>query len=191
VTAVEEALRREVERLPDGVRQHIERVLVEALGLATRHGVDSSKVRLAVLGHDLMRVTPRQELLRLAGEMGIEPNEAERSEPVLLHGRIAATLLRERFGVDDAEVLDAVRYHTTGRAAMSDVEKVVYLADKTEPEELAHYREWQEVRDLARDDLDAAMLRALDLYLERARREGWTAHPDAVSARRYFTKLNA
>jgi predicted HD superfamily hydrolase involved in NAD metabolism len=188
VTPDEEALRREIERLPDGVRQHVGRVLIEATYLATRHGVDSSKVRLAVLGHDLLRTTPREELLRLAGEMGIEPNEAERSEPLLLHGAVAAGMLARRFGVDDAEVLDAVRYHTTGRAGMSDVEKVVYLADKTEPEELAHYREWQEVRDLARDDLDAAMLRALDLYLERARREGWTAHPDAVSARQYLAK---
>ncbi len=185
---VEEALRRELERLPEEVRAHVERVLGEALRLAARRGVDASKVRPAVLGHDLLRVTPREELLRLAGETGHEPNEAERAEPLLLHGRIAAALLRERFGIDDADVLNAVRYHTTGRAGMSEVEKVVFLADKTEPDELAHYPEWREVHDLAQDDLDAAMLRALELYLERARREGWTVHPDVVSAREYFRK---
>jgi len=183
---VEEALRRELERLPEEVRAHTERVLDEALRLAARHGVDASKVGPAVLGHDLMRVTPREDLLRLAGEMGHEPNEAERAEPLLLHGRVAAALLRERFGIDDAEVLDAVRYHTTGRAGMSDVEKIVFLADKTEPDELAHYPEWREVQALVQDDLDAAMLRALELYLERARREGWTLHPDVVAAREYF-----
>jgi predicted HD superfamily hydrolase involved in NAD metabolism len=183
---VEEALRRELERLPEEVRAHTERVLDEALRLAARHGVDASKVGLAVLGHDLMRVTPREELLRMAGEMGHEPNEAERAEPLLLHGRVAAALLRERSGVDDTEVLDAVRYHTTGRAGMSDVEKVVFLADKTEPDELSHYPQWREVHDLAQDDLDAAMLRALELYLERAHREGWTVHPDVVAAREYF-----
>jgi predicted HD superfamily hydrolase involved in NAD metabolism len=184
---VEEALRRELERLPEEVRAHTERVLDEALRLAARHGGRLRRqVRLAVLGHDLMRVTPREELLRLAGEMGHEPNEAERAEPLLLHGRVAAALLRERFGVDDTEVLNAVRYHTTGRAGMSDVEKVVFLADKTEPDELTHYPEWREVHDLAQDDLDAAMLRALELYLERARREGWTVHPDVVAAREYY-----
>ena len=186
--AIEEALRREVERLPDGVREHVERVLVEALRLAARHGVEGSTVRLAVLGHDLLRVTPREELLRLAGEMGIEPNEAERSEPVLLHGAVTAGMLSERFGIDDVDVLNAVRYHTTGRAGMSDLEKVVFLADKTEPDEIAHYPEWREVRDLAQKDLDAAMLRALELYLERARREGWTLHPDVVAARQYLRK---
>ena len=183
---VEEALRRELERLPEEVRAHVERVLDQALRLAARHGVDASKVGPAVLGHDLLRVTPREELLRMAGETGIEPNEAERAEPLLLHGRVAAALVHERFGIDDTEVLDAVRYHTTGRAGMSDVEKVVFLADKTEPDELAHYPEWREVHDLAQDDLDAAMLRALELYLERARREGWTVHPDVAGAREYF-----
>ena len=186
---VEEALRRELERLPDPLRAHVERVLDEALRLAARHGGRLRRqVRLAVLGHDLMRVTPREDLLRLAGEMGIEPNEAERAEPLLLHGRVAAALLRERFGVDDAEVLDAVRYHTTGRAGMSDVEKVVFLADKTEPDELAHYPQWREVHALAQDGLDAAMLRALELYLEGANREGWTVHPDVLAARASFQK---
>lgn len=189
--SVEEALRRELERLPEEVRAHTERVLDEALRLAARHGVDVSKVRLAALGHDLLRVTPREDLLRLAGEAGIEPNEAERAEPLLLHGPVAAWLLRERFGVVDAEVLDAVRYHTTGRAGTSDLEKVVFLADKTEPDELAHYPQWRDVHELAQDDLNAAMLRALELYLERARREGWTVHPDVLAARQYFVNPTA
>jgi predicted HD superfamily hydrolase involved in NAD metabolism len=188
VPDVEEALRREVERLPEPLRSHVERVLAEAEGLAARHNIDASRVRLAALGHDLMRLTPREELLRLAREGGIEPNEAERAEPLLLHGALAARMLSERFGIDNAEVLDAVRYHTTGRAGMSDVEKVVFLADKTEPDELAHYPEWREVRDLALNDLDAAMLRALELYLERAHREGWTVHPNVLAARDYFRK---
>ncbi len=185
---VEAELRREVERLPEGLRAHVERVLEEALRLASRHGLDASKVRPAALGHDLLRVTPREELVRLATEKGIEPNEAERSEPVLLHGALAARMLSERFGIEDADVLNAVRYHTTGRAGMSDVEKVVFLADKTEEEELAYYPEWREVRELAEEDLDAAMLRALELYLEQARRMGWTLHPDVVAARDAFAQ---
>jgi predicted HD superfamily hydrolase involved in NAD metabolism len=183
---VEEALRREVERLPEPLRSHVKRVEDEGEGLARRHGVDEARVQLAALGHDLLRVTPREELLRLARDEGIEPNEAERAEPLLLHGAMAARLLSERFGIDDAAVLDAVRYHTTGRAGMSDVEKIVFLADKTEPDELARYPEWREVRTLAQDDLDAAMVRALGLLLEHARREGWTVHPDVLAARKHF-----
>ncbi len=185
---VEEALRRDLERLPEGVRSHVLRVLDEALSLAALHDVDASKVRLAVLGHDLLRVTSRDELLRMARAMGIEPNEAERSEPILLHGPVGAGILRDRFGIDDPDVLNAVRYHTTGRAGMSGVEKIVFLADKIEPEELSYHPEYREVRDLAQTDLDVAMLRALNLYLGQARREGWTLHPDVVAARAYYER---
>lgn len=183
MSTLEEALREDLRRLPEGLQNHIERAVDEADRLATLHGVDAAKVRTAVLGHDLVRALPPDELLSLAEKIGLEPNEAERAAPVLLHGAIAARLLAERFGVDDPEVLSAVRYHTTGRAGMSAVEKAVFLADKTEPEELAYYPEWREVHELAQRDLDAAMLKALELYLERARREGWTLHPDVLAAR--------
>jgi predicted HD superfamily hydrolase involved in NAD metabolism len=184
---VEEALRREVERLPEPLRSHVKRVEDVGERLARRHGGRLRRqVRLAALGHDLLRLAPREELLRLARDAGVEPNEAERAEPLLLHGAMAARMLSERFGIDDAAVLDAVRYHTTGRAGMSDLEKVVFLADKTEPDELAHCPEYREVWALAQADLDAAMARALGLYLERARREGWTVHPDVLAARKHF-----
>ena len=183
MATLEEALREDLRRLPEGLRRHVERAADEADRLAALHGVDAAKVRTAVLGHDLVRALPPDELLSLAEKIGLEPNDAERAAPVLLHGAIAARLLAERFAVDDPEVLAAVRYHTTGRAGMSAVEKAVFLADKTEPEELAYYPEWREVHDLAQRDLDAAMLKALDLYLERARREAWTVHPDVTAAR--------
>jgi predicted HD superfamily hydrolase involved in NAD metabolism len=182
VSTLEEALRDDLRRLPEGLRLHIERAASEADRLAALHGVDAAKVRTAVLGHDLVRAFPPDELLSVAEKIGLKPNEAERAAPVLLHGPVAARLLSERFAVDDPEVLAAVRHHTTGRAGMSAVEKVVFLADKTEPDELAYYPEWREVHELAQRDLDAAMLKALELYLERARREAWTVHPDVTAA---------
>jgi predicted HD superfamily hydrolase involved in NAD metabolism len=183
VSTLEEAIRDDLRRLPEGLRLHVERAADEAERLAALHGVDAAKVRVAVLGHDLVRALPPDDLLSLAEKIGLSPNDAERASPVLLHGAIAARLLAERFAVDDPDVLAAVRCHTTGRAGMTAVEKVVFLADKTEPDELAHYPEWREVQELAQRDLNAAMLKALDLYLERARREGWTLHPDVLAAR--------
>ncbi len=181
-----EQLRGEIERLPEGLRAHVLRVLDAALALAARYGIDTAKVRLAVLGHDLLRTVPPEDLLRLAVEKGLEPNEAERHQPLLLHGPVTAAVMRERFGIEDPDVLNAVRYHTTGRAAMSDLEKVLFLADKTEPEELVYYPQWSEVRDLAQTDLDAAMARGLDLYLAQAHREGWMLHPDVLAAHAYY-----
>ncbi len=182
----EEALRDYNNGLPDGLRRHVERMVDEALRLAAIHGVDEGRVRLAALGHDIVRAEPPQELLRLAEELGLNPSDVERAEPVLLHGAVAARLLPERFGVDDPEILDAVRYHTTARAGMSMMEKVVYIADKTEPGGLKWFPEWSEVRDLADRDLDAALLKGLELSIERALREGWSLHPDTIAARNHL-----
>jgi len=184
----EDALREYNNGLPDGLRRHIERMVEEALRLAAAHGLDEARVRLAVLGHDLVRAMAPEELLRLADEIGLKLSDVERAEPMLLHGVIAARLLPERFGVADPEILDAVRYHTTGRAGMSALEKVVYIADKTEPGGLKWFPEWSEVRELADRDLDAALLRGLDLSIERALRERWLLHPDTVAARNHLLR---
>ena len=178
----EESLRRAVDALPLRLRRHIYRTLDEGLRLAARHAVDAAKVRLAVLGHDLCRVTPPPDLVSLATALGLAPNEAERASPILLHGPLAACLLQQRFGIGDTEVLDAVRYHMTGRAGMSGLEKVLFLADKTEPRKLAHYPERRPAHRLARTDLDAAMAALLALYVEQAQREGWPLHSNVLAA---------
>ena len=144
---------------------------------------EHGRARSAHHRHDAPERPQRGDMLR---DLGMPPRHD--ALEVILGERREAVPRRERFGVEDADVLNAVRYHTTGRAGMSDVEKVVFLADKTEPDELAHYPEWREVRDLAQDDLDAAMLRALELYVEQARREGWTVHPDVVAAQEYLVE---
>lgn len=183
MAGVEEALRREARALPDGLRQHVERVVDEAERLAALHGVDSAKARLAALGHDLVRAVPRDELLRMARELGLNASDVEEAEPVLLHGPIAARLMRERFGVDDPEVLAAVEAHTTGRPGMSSLAKIMYVADKTEPVGLKYFPAWSEVRDLAENDLDAAVLKGIDLSIAEAVRRGWLLHPDTIAAR--------
>ena len=182
----EEALREYNDRQPDGLRRHVERTVEEALRLARLHGVDEGRARLTALGHDIVRATPPDELLRLAGEVGLEVSDLERAEPVLLHGAIAARLLPQRFGVDDPAVLDAVHYHTTAHAGMSTLEKVMYIADKTEPGGLKWFPEWAEVREIVENDLDAALLRGIDLSIEHALKKGWLLHPDTIAAYNYM-----
>ncbi|HMO54225.1 MAG TPA: hypothetical protein PJ994_06950, partial [Tepidiformaceae bacterium] len=93
------AIQAEFGSRPEGLRLHVERVLVEALDLAGRYGLDPDRVKLATWGHDLFRSLPPSEQLRMAGEVGVSISDADRAEPVLLHGPIAAVGLRERFGV--------------------------------------------------------------------------------------------
>jgi predicted HD superfamily hydrolase involved in NAD metabolism len=179
----QESLREQIEGLPGGLRRHIEAVAAEARRLARLHGVDEERAALAAWSHDIVRATDPAELLRLARELGLNPNEVEKAAPILLHGPVAARLLASRYGVEDEEVLAVARWHSTGRAGMSALEKVLFLADKVEPGKAAGRPELEEIRRLAETDLDGAVLRYLDLQLLEAVRQGWPLHPDAVAAR--------
>jgi predicted HD superfamily hydrolase involved in NAD metabolism len=178
-----ESLKAHVEGLPGGLRRHIEAVVAEARRLARLHGVDEERVALVAWAHDIARATRPNELLRLSRELGLNPSEVEEAAPILLHGPVAARLLTHRFGIEDEEVLASVRWHSTGRAGMSALEKVLFLADKVEPGKSAGEPDLEEVRRLAENDLDAAVLRCLDLQLLEAVRQRWPLHPDAVAAR--------
>jgi predicted HD superfamily hydrolase involved in NAD metabolism len=178
-----ESLKARVGELPGSLRRHIEAVAEEARRLARLHGVDEERAELAAWAHDIARATRPKELLRLAHELGLNPGEIEEAAPILLHGPLAARLLTSRYDIEDPQVLASVRWHSTGRADMSPLEKVVFVADKVEPGKSAGRPDLQEARRLAKTDLDAAMLRLLDLQLQEAVQHGWPLHPDTVTAR--------
>lgn len=165
------------------MRDHVLRVEAVTLELAARHGLEPHRLRLAALGHDLVRHETPARLLELAREQAIAPDEVERTTPVLLHGPIAARILEREYAVTDADVLAAVAFHTTARPAMSVIEKALFLADKIEPDKLARNPEWRQVADLAATELDAAMLRFLDLHVAQAISKGWQVHPHTIEAR--------
>jgi predicted HD superfamily hydrolase involved in NAD metabolism len=178
-----EAVRAEYARLPAGLLAHVERVVAEARDLAARWDLDPDRVELAAWGHDLFRAHPPAEQLRLAAEAGLPITETDRLEPVLLHGPIAAVVLRERFGVTDDEALAAVRDHTLGAADMPLIAKVILLADKFEPRKRQRTPVMREIRRLARRDLDTALLCWADWKWVEERTHGWASHPAHWAAR--------
>lgn len=176
-------LRQAVDALPPGLRDHVHCVVREARRLAALYGVDQGRIELAALGHDLARAMSPEELLEAARAFGLDPDEVERTEPVLLHGPVSARIMASHYGVDYAEVLAAARHHTTARPGMSLLEKLLFLADKIEQGKVREHPALAEVRRLARHDPDEAILRYLDLNLARAAEKGWPLHPDSVAAR--------
>lgn len=177
------AVRAEFETRPEGLVRHVHRVLVEALDLAARWDLDPERVELATWGHDLFRSFPPDEQLRLAIEAGLPIVEADRAEPVLLHGPLAAVVLRDRFGVLDDEALAAVRDHTIGSRDMPMIAKVILLADKFEERKRKRTPVMREIRRLARRDLDRALLCWADWKWVDEREHGWLTHPDHWGAR--------
>ena len=177
------ALEREIGALPPGLRDHVLRVVDEARRLARAHGVDEERATVAALGHDLMRGHAPAELLRHAETSGLVVSAVERSQPVLLHGPLSARVMNERCGVSDADALAAASHHTTARAGMSALERLIFVADKIEPEKAAADPALARARELAGDSLDAALRVILDRQVARAVERGWPLHPDTVAAR--------
>jgi predicted HD superfamily hydrolase involved in NAD metabolism len=170
--------------LPQGLAEHVERVVAEADRLASGYRqLGKERVKLAAWGHDIARALSPQELLARARGFSLEVSPVEEQAPILLHGPVGAEILRREYGIDDPEVLAVARFHSTGRAGMSLLEKVIFVADKIEPGKVRAKPALARVRELADRDLDAAILEYLDQLLETARQERWPLHPQAVAAR--------
>ena len=174
--------RERFESLPDKLQAHIFRVRDVGLDLASRHGIDEERAELAILGHDVARAAKKIEIMRQADRFGLTMLDIERKAPVMLHGPVGAELLRHEDGLDDEEILDAVRYHTTGHPTLKPLGLLVFIADKLEPRKIKSYPYQQELRHIANESLGQAVLEFLcresALRLQRRR----AVHPDSVAA---------
>ena len=162
-------------RLSDKRYAHTLRVAETTEHLAKLHGLDSERARLAGLLHDTAREVGMEKLLRVAKEDGLPVGDFERERPILLHGPVAAELAREDLGVEDGEILDAVRAHTTGEPGMGPLALALFVADKIEPG-----REQpgvEDLRALASVSLHQAARAALEDSISYNERRDGPAHP--------------
>jgi predicted HD superfamily hydrolase involved in NAD metabolism len=136
---------------------HEQRTAAVARELAEFHGVDPDLAELAALLHDIADHYSDADLLLLAQRYGIPISLTAARVPKLLHGAVGAAILRHDYGVRDDELLDAVRDHVTGGPQMGPLAKILFIADKIEPERDHHDHGLDPVRALARVDLDQAL----------------------------------
>jgi nicotinate-nucleotide adenylyltransferase len=120
------------ETLSPGRFLHSRNTALLAWDLSRRFGLDPRAGYLAGMAHDLGKPLSGERLLELASRDGEDISALERKKPSLLHGRAAAVLLRERFGIHNDDVIEAVAFHTEGRDGMGPLAKAVYIADKLE-----------------------------------------------------------
>lgn len=161
--------------------QHSFGVSAMAEMLAKKFGCNTEKAKLAGLLHDLAREVPKNELLPRCQAFGIVVSDVEEAELVLLHAPLAAKMAQTEFGVDDAEILQAIILHTTGGQAMTKLDKIIYLADVIEPGR--NFSGVDKIRKLAQDDLDKALLAALDQSICYIVQKCGLLHPGTLVAR--------
>jgi predicted HD superfamily hydrolase involved in NAD metabolism len=164
-------------RLSDSRYEHTLRVADTAEDLARAHDLDADRARLAALMHDSARELGPDEFLKLAETWNLQVGESEQQSPKLLHGPVAAEMARE-LGIDDEEVLEALRAHTTGRPGMGPLALVLYVADKIEP--ARDYPSVGRLRDLARENLHKAALESLRRAIAHNEGRGKTTHPASL-----------
>jgi len=159
---------------------HSINVADEAKRLAEKYGANPDKAYTAGLVHDIMKDTPKEEQLELFRKYGKELTEVERKSPKTWHAMSGALYLKNELNVSDEEILSAVRYHTTAKAGMTLLEKVLYIADYTSAER--DYDDVDVMREKADRSLDEAILYGLQFTIDEMVREGRPVHPDSLYA---------
>jgi len=167
--------------------RHIIGVAETARALAQKWGADADKAFLAGLVHDCAKEIPVNKSVERLTASGYSPDEVELRSPALLHAPLGAVVAREVFGISDKEVLNAVTFHTTGRPEMSLLEKIIYVADFTEPGRT--YPEAGEIRQLSYIDINRAVLKETDMVIKFTVDRGRAIHPATVITRNYYLKL--
>lgn len=162
-------------------------VAYTATSLAMRYGEDLDRTQTAGLLHDCAKCIGEERMTALCREHGVEITAAEEKSPFLLHAKAGAILAREEYGVSDPDVLSAICWHTTGRPAMTQLEKIIFVADYIEPgrQEAPHL---DKIRALAFQDLDQTVLAIAEDTLDYLRATGEAIDPMTEQTRDYYAE---
>ena len=154
-----------------------------AVHLAEKYGADETAARQAALLHDCTKRLSMEEQLELCRHYGIELDELEKDALKLLHAKTGAAIAADVFGMSE-EVVSAIRWHTTGKADMTVLEKVIYLADFTEPNR--DFPGVEELRKACERDLDEALQMGFEMTVEEMKEWGNPVHEKTLEALAYL-----
>ncbi len=161
-------------------------VAEQAKHLAEIHGGDAEKAYTAGLVHDILRYEPAEKMIELIECDGQTLTESEKRIVFTLHAVAGEVYLRKELNVTDGEILSAVRWHTTGKEDMSHLEKIIYVADLTSEDR--EYPDVNEVRAMAEESLDKALLRGLSFTIEDNAKKCRPIHTDTLKAFNYLVE---
>lgn len=182
---IKEEIIKHIEKNITGRRKaHIFAVAEEAKKLAKQYGADIEKAEFAALFHDIFRSVPEEKLNDYVKQLGLDDRYLNNSN--LAHSKIAAAVMERDYNIQDRDLLNAVSYHTTGRANMSDLEKIIYLADAIEPNR--NYPCVDKIREAAYQDLDKACLLLLEHTINYIKSKNSYLDEDTLMARDYLAE---
>ena len=166
-----------------------------AAAMAMRYGLNVDRAAMAGLLHDCAKYMTDDELIEKCTKYGIECSETELRNGYLLHAKLGAYLSKEKYGIEDEEICSAVRYHTTGKPAMSVLEAIVFTADYIEPGRKV-LPNFKLIRSMAFVDLDEAVYLILKNTLsylndeKEAEQSQKEIDKHSVEAYKYYKKIH-
>ncbi len=171
------------QRMPEKRYIHVLGVVESAIELARQYGVSEEKARVAAILHDVAKYADRDWMREIiqSEEMDLRLLAFHHE---LWHAPVGAFVAVEEFGIEDEEVLDAIRFHTTGRAGMSDLEKVVYIADMIEPSR--KFPGVEQLRGQKLHGLDRLMESAIRQSINFLTKKNQPVYPDSLECLAHF-----
>ncbi|AMM97970.1 bis(5'-nucleosyl)-tetraphosphatase (symmetrical) YqeK [Bacillus pumilus] len=174
----EEALNCVKEQLTEHRYTHTLGVMETAISLAERFGADVKKAETAAIFHDYAKFRPKDEMKGIIQKEQMNPLLLEYS-PELWHAPVGAYLVKKEVAIHDQDILTAIEFHTSGRPNMTLLEKVIYVADYIEPGR--HFPGVEEVRELAEQDLDSALIQSLKNTISFLLKKNQPVYPDTLA----------
>ncbi len=163
-----------------GERRYIHSVNVSkaAVKLAEKYGADPEKAELAGILHDSCKEIDKDEMLQIILGGGIILDDTEKASSKLWHAIAGSVYVRDALGIEDEDVINSIRYHTTGRSGMSLLEKIIFTADFISEER--SYDGVDIMREKAFNNLEDAMLFGLKFTISDLASRELPIHPNAI-----------
>lgn len=159
-------------------------VVKTAKELAKLNNEDENKAELAALVHDIAKQMPIPKQMEILKDSGIEIDIITENSPQVLHGFVGAILAKSLIGVEDEDIINAVKNHTVARKNMSTLEKIIYIADYIEPNR--NYPGVEELRKITYDNLNDGVLQGIENTINFVMSRRQLVHPSTMDARNYL-----
>lgn len=156
-----------------------------AYDLALIHGADIQKASIAGILHDCAKYLSKEDFLAESEKYQLPISTYDRNDPYMLHAKLGAYYANEIYGINDEEILNAIRYHTTGRPNMTLLEKIVYISDYIEPNRKS-FPGRDEAREVAYRNLDKATVIVSKSTLEYLNEKGVNIDPATELTYEYY-----
>ncbi len=173
------------ENLTEKRFNHSMQVAKEAKKLAIEHNIDKEQAFLAGLIHDCCKCFSLPKIYEACEKYNFKLDEVLEKQPDLAHSFLGYYVAKDIYNIKDENILNSIKYHTTGRANMSSLEKIIYIADYIEPTRV-YFEGIYTARELAYKDLDKAMEYILKSTIQFNTKKGRIIHPLSLQAYEYY-----